>query len=102
MTQNEVVDLNVHALKERIENMSKYHQVEVLRILTQLPNVICNENKNGTFVNLTGQPNKVIDALDCYVRYVDEQQKQLITIENEKSFIEQQFFSTTGKVNKTT
>ncbi len=80
-------------MKERIESMSKYHQIEVLRILSKIPSVKTNENHNGTFINLTEQSSEVIKALDKYADYVDEQQKQLKLVENEKDIIEQNFFT---------
>jgi hypothetical protein len=86
-----IMSLNI--LKERIENMQKYHQIEVLRILSKLPSVKTNENNNGTFVNLTEQTSEVIQQLYKYANYVDEQQKQLKLIETEKEQIEQHFFT---------
>jgi hypothetical protein len=85
--------MSANLLKNRIENMSKYHQIEVLRILNSLPSVKINENNNGTFVNLTEQSEDVIDKLNKYADYVDEQQKQLKKVENEKEEIEQHFFA---------
>ena len=85
------VDFNM--LKERIETMSKYHQIEVLRLLNKLPSVTINENNNGTFVNLTEQTTEVISQLVKYANYVDEQQQQLNKIENEKEKLEQTFFT---------
>jgi hypothetical protein len=85
------MDLNV--LKERIERMEKYHQIEVLRILNNMTSVKKNENNNGTFVNLTEQNQKVIEELNRYANYVEEQQKQLNKIETEKEQIEQHFFT---------
>ena len=84
---------NVISLKEKIENMSKYHQIEVLRLLSESPSVKINENNNGTFINLTEQSPAVIDELIKYANYVDEQQKQLNKIETEKEQLEQAFFS---------
>jgi 7,8-dihydro-6-hydroxymethylpterin-pyrophosphokinase len=80
-------------LKERIENMDKYHQIEVLRILSNFPSVKTNENNNGTFVNLTEQTTTVIEDLYKYANYVEEQQKQLKKFETEKDQIEQHFFT---------
>ena len=79
-------------MKERIESMPKYHQIEVLRILNKNKNVIINENNNGTFVNLTEQTLDVIKELEKYANYVDEQQKRLKTVEIEKEKLEQNFF----------
>jgi len=83
---------NLPELKERIENMSKHHQIEVLRLLTNTEGVCTNENNNGTFVNLTGISSEVIKTLEDYSEYVDEQQSHLSNIENEKNRIEETFF----------
>ena len=84
-------------LKERIEKMPKYHQIEILRILSECGNVCLNENNNGTFVNLTEQPEDIIAKLEQYSKYVDEQQSELAYIEDEKEKLEQTFF-TSAKV----
>jgi hypothetical protein len=85
--------MSKNILKERIETMSKYHQVEVLRILNKFSSVKTNENNNGTFINLTEQSPDVIKSLEKYADYVDEQQKQLKSVEKEKEIIEQNFFT---------
>jgi hypothetical protein len=85
--------MNVLKLKERIECMPKYHQIEVLRILTKHTTVKTNENNNGTFVNLTEQNVEVLNELDKYANYVDEQQKLLNKVETEKELIEKTFFN---------
>jgi len=86
--------MSLDNLKERIEIMQKYHQVEILRILTKFNNIKTNENNNGTFVNLTELNNEVIIELEKYVNYVEEQQKHLKIGESEKESIEQTFFTT--------
>ncbi len=85
--------MSINLIKERIENMSKYHQVEVLRLFNNYPSVKTNENNNGTFINLTEQSQDIIQTLEKYINYVDEQQKNLKKIETEKDLIEQNFFS---------
>ncbi len=82
----------VRVLKEKIENMSKHHQVEVLRLLVNAEGVHTNENNNGTFINLTGQSPEVIKMLDDYSEYVNEQQSHLSNMEDEKNRIEKTFF----------
>jgi len=84
--------INSMKLKETIESMSKYHQIEVLRILNKTKNVTLNENNNGTFVNLTELSPDIINELENYINYVNEQQNSLKIIENEKDKIEQTFF----------
>ena len=82
----------INALKERIEHMEKYHQIEILRILNKFTEVKTNENNNGTFVNLTELSSEIIKELEKYTDYVDEQQKLLKKVEVEKEQIEQTFF----------
>ena len=84
--------MNLTGLKERIESMEKYHQIEILRILNVFNNIKTNENNNGTFVNLSELPENVITELEKYTKYVDEQQIQLKIGENKKETIEQSFF----------
>ena len=64
-------------LKTSIENMSKYHQIEILRILYNLNEICINENNNGSFINLTEQSEYIISELEKYTVYVIEQQEQL-------------------------
>ena len=42
---------SLSTLKDQIENMPKYHQIEILKILNKNENINKNENKNGTFIN---------------------------------------------------
>jgi hypothetical protein len=81
-------------IKDKIEKMSKYHQTEILRILKQYNDVNINENKNGSFINLTELPHHIIEHLIKYSEYVEEQQRELKEIETEKERIENKFFST--------
>jgi hypothetical protein len=86
---NKLIDLQ--NLKESIEKMSKFHQIEILRILSNSTDVCLNENNNGTFVNLTEQSENIILELKKYVSYVNEQQSYLSIVENEKSRLEKIF-----------
>ena len=47
----DLAQLNI--IRETIENMSKFNQVEILRILTKYKEVIINENKYGIHINLS-------------------------------------------------
>ena len=40
-------------IRESIENMNKFNQVEVLRIMNNHKDVILNENKYGVHINLS-------------------------------------------------
>ncbi len=84
--------MSLRELKEEIEKMSKYHQVEVLRLLNKNTNVTLNENQNGTFINLTSCSDEIISSLRDYCSYVKEQQKTLTSIEKEKQRLEEEYF----------
>jgi len=70
-------------LKTSIEQMNKYHQIEVLRILSKQ---LCklNENKSGVYVNLTYISNEVIEELQKYIEYTKQQEETLKTTEYQK------------------
>jgi len=91
-TMNENRVTKNQLIKERIENMSKHHQIEVLRILNKESSVNKNENNNGTFINLTEQSDHIIKLLEDYANYVDEQQKQFNVIEENKDQLRKGFF----------
>jgi hypothetical protein len=80
-------------IKEKIEALSKHHQIEALRILSKNKTIIMNENNNGVFINLTEQDNNVMVQLEEFLNYVEVQQKHLHTIEDQQEQIEQEFFS---------
>ena len=68
----EEYDFNkVNYIREQIENMSKFNQIEVLRILTRNKEVIINENKNGIHINLSDVDNTILTELILYIKYVN-------------------------------
>jgi hypothetical protein len=80
-------------IKERIEALSKHHQIEALRMLSKIPTITMNENNNGVFINLTEHDDSVMKQLEDFLNYVDVQQKHLHKIEDQQEQIEQEFFS---------
>jgi hypothetical protein len=71
-------------IRESIENMNKFNQIEILRILSKHKNVIINENKYGIHINLSELDNSIIDELIMYINYVDVQESDLDNIEKQK------------------
>ena len=69
--------LQLNRIRETIETMSKFNQVEVLRILTQHKDVIVNENKYGIHINLSDLRPQIIDELLVYIQYVNTQEIEL-------------------------
>ena len=84
--------VGIKAIKDKIELMDKYHQIEVLRILNKDPHAVLNENSNGVFVNLTDLDKNSLKKLEEYINYVQKQQKHLSTIETEKENLENTYF----------
>lgn len=80
-------------LKSNIESLSKHHQIEVLRILRNISEICVNENKNGSFVNLTQVNDDTIKLLEEYITHVKKQESQLNDVEVEKKKIQNTFFN---------
>ena len=68
------MSLDLHTLKEKIEELNKIHQIEVLRILQKQDKITLNENKNGIFINLTNVNDSTITELKNYLEYVKQQE----------------------------
>ena len=79
-------------MKMKIEAMTKVNQIEVLRILKNIPNVRLNENKSGVFVNMSFLPENALDDLVRYIQYVEEQEETLKTAENQKDDFKSEYF----------
>ena len=73
-TDNEVNLADLNTIRESIENMSKFNQIEILRILTNHKEVIINENKYGIHINLSELSSNIIRDLFVYVNYVNAQE----------------------------
>ena len=80
-------------LKRTIELLNKFHQVEVLRILSKH---LCklNENKSGVYVNLTYLNDDTIQEIEKYLEYTKMQEDTLTTAEYQKEEFKSTFFIT--------
>ena len=83
-------------IKDIIENMNKCHQIEILKLLVNNSAPV-SENNNGTFINLTDLTDIILIELEKYIKFVDEQQQQLLCIEKEKANIKKEFFKQTKR-----
>ena len=92
--KNGTKNINIDSLKflrDKIESLTVFHQVEILRIL-QTNRITFSENKNGVFVNLTYVTPDVIDKINEYIIYVYKQESQLNEIEEQKIVLSNQYF----------
>jgi hypothetical protein len=80
-------------LKTKIESMNKKQHIEILKIMTQFPNVKLNENKSGVFINLLFLPKETIEELDKYIQYIDEQETNIMSIETQKNEYKSAYFT---------
>ena len=86
-------------IRETIENMNKFNQIEVLRILNRHSQVILNENKYGIHINLTELDTDIINELNVYIKYVNTQEVTLNSIEQKKEDYKNTYFSKDIKDN---
>jgi signal recognition particle GTPase len=92
-----VADLN--SLREKIESMPKFNQIEVLRILSKDGKITLNENKYGVLVNMTDFGDDVIGKLKNYISYVNTQESNLNEIEVQKENFKNIYFVKDNKDN---
>jgi len=87
-------------MKNEIEECSKIHQIEILRILSGDSSITLNENNNGIFVNLTDVSDDIVKKIKEYLLYVDKQKMGLIQPENVKNDLKNEFFNDKNESNK--
>jgi hypothetical protein len=97
--EEEVSVNKLNYIRETIENMNKFNQIEVLRLLSKHKDVIFNENKYGVHINLTELPNTIIDELELYIHYVNTQEDTLHQVEQQKESFKNIYFAKDNKDN---
>ena len=100
MTTNDVNNFSVSELnyiRESIENMNKFNQIEVLRILNNNKDVILNENKYGVHINLSELKKEILNDLMTYINYVNTQESTLNEIEKQKESFKNIYFTKDNK-----
>ena len=85
--------INVEELKNKIEKMEDIHQLHIVSILRQNPDIKLNSNKSGILVNLTTISENILEEIQKYVDYVIEQEKTLSLVENKTEDLKQQYIS---------
>jgi NTP pyrophosphatase (non-canonical NTP hydrolase) len=99
---NEINDFSVNELnyiRESIENMNRFNQIEVLRIFKKYSEVIINENKYGIHINLSEIKKEILDELNMYINYVNTQEVALKLVEQKKEDYKNTYFSKDIKDN---
>ncbi len=89
----QITNESLTLIKDKIERMSKNNQIEILKILKKYQNIKLNENKSGIFVNLSFLSKEIIEEIDKYVNYVNDQEIDINTIETQKQEFKNTFFA---------
>jgi hypothetical protein len=78
-------------MKKYIEAMNKFHQIEVLKILSKN---LCkiNENKSGCYINLSFLSKEVVDEINEYISYTKRQEDSLNRTEQQKEDFKNAYF----------
>jgi NTP pyrophosphatase (non-canonical NTP hydrolase) len=82
----------INYIRESIESMSKFNQIEVLKIFNKHNDVTLNENKYGTHINLTELRKEILDELNVYINYVNTQEITLHKVEKQKEDYKNTYF----------
>ena len=80
-------------IRQIIENMNKYNQIEILKIIYDSNPKCINENKYGIHINMTELSNQNISKLNEYIKYVNTQEKEINNIETKKEKYINTYFS---------
>ena len=87
LSTNEINHFSISELnyiRDAIENMNKFNQIEVLRVLNK-HNVTLNENKYGIHINLS--------EIKKEINYVNKQETTLHKVEQQKEEYKNTYFS---------
>lgn len=82
---------SLETMKKYIEAMNKFHQIEVLKILSKN---LCkiNENKSGCYINLSFLSKEVVDEINNYISYTKRQEDSLNRTEQQKEDFKNAYF----------
>ena len=90
-TKNEFTIDFLKDLKIQIESLDKCHHSKIFQIVKK-NNLQFSENRNGIFINMNLLTSTIIDDINKYITYVDQQEKNLKEIENIKLDFKKDFF----------
>jgi hypothetical protein len=88
-------------MREQLEKMSHFNQVEALRIIARNKNVTINENRYGSHINLSELDYILLNELSQYIKYVNTQEQYLNSAEQEKEKYKSTYFVKDNKDNAT-
>ena len=96
---NYMGDIDLEILRNKIEKLEKFHQIEIFNII-YTNQVAFTENRNGVFINMAKLDKNIIQKITTYLSYVDKQLTQLETTEELKQHYIKTYFIQQKKDNK--
>ena len=100
VSTNEINNFSVSELdyiREVIEGMNKFNQIEALKILSKYKDITLNENKYGVHINLSEIKNEAVEELNEFIKYVNAQEKNLNVVEKQKESFKNIYFTKDNK-----
>jgi hypothetical protein len=94
--EEEYTEPELNCIREIIESMNKFNQVEILRILHKR-SITLNENRYGVHINLSELKKEIIDELQIYINYVNTQEITLHNVEKQKETFKSIYFTKDNK-----
>lgn len=85
-----IQDLEV--LKKKIESLNKNHQIEILKIFLE-NDIKVNENKSGIFINMSFLETDILEKINKYLMYIQEQESNLNSLETQKEQFKNTYFN---------
>ena len=95
---NIMENIQLNLLKDEIEKLEKFHQIQILEILVE-NKASFTENRNGVFVNLIKINKNIIQKIREYLLYVSNQNITLQDTEQLKEELKYNYFK--GNKDKT-
>jgi len=96
INENDYTEGELNFIREVIESMNKFNQIEVLRILHK-HSITLNENRYGVHINLSELKKEIIDDLQNYINYVNTQEITLHQVEKQKETFKNIYFTKDNK-----
>ena len=84
-------------MKKTIESLSKDAQIGLYKLLDKCPDVIINENQNGSFINLSGIKGDSLKLVREYLKYQEEQRTCIAELDERKKQLEDRYFQSKRK-----
>jgi hypothetical protein len=94
---NQYSTSELNYIRDSIENMNKFNQIEVLRLLSKHNDIILNENKYGVHINLSELKKNILEELEVYIKYVNTQEVTLDEGEKQKEIYKNTYFKKDNK-----